>query len=170
MKNNHLDKIALVNWLLWVKKASPTLYALFKVKYPHIIEAINDKRLGFSFDWGAIGNVATKFVETALPIYAQQKQFKQQLELAKIQALAPAGFQQPVAAQTPVYQSVAVPPAVPTTNVRPTTTPNGQQILEIRIDKSQIEEVKKAEPNFDLKEYLPYIGISLVLFSLITRK
>lgn len=166
------SKQAFLNWLLWVKKKAPSLFALFKIKHPDIIEALDDKRLGFSFDWGSIANTAVKFVETALPIYQQQQQFKQQLQLAKLQITAPAQYQAVAAQQqAPQYQAVAVSPATPTTTTPPPTTPSGQQMLEIRIEKGQVPEVVQEAKNItgDLKQYLPYIGIGIGLFALATR-
>ena len=170
------DKIAFVNWLLWMRKTSPELFTLFKIKYPEIINALSDSRLGFDFDWGAILDVGKKFVETALPIYAQQKQFKQQLELAKVQMQiqAPAGFTQP-AQQVPAVtypRAVAVPVSTPTTTQLPTVSPTGQPLV-IRIDKSQIADVQagaKSIKNEELLKYLPYaLGGTALLIVLLNR-
>ena len=169
-KQSMIEKQGFINWLLWVKKTAPALYALFKLKYPAIIETLNDSRLGFDIDWGAIGDTAVKFVNAALPVYAQAQQFKQQLQLAKIQAAAPPGYQVPVSTQQ--YKEVAVPTTTPTTTSQPVTTTSGKQVLEIRIDKGQVSavasETKKAIG--DISRYIPYIGLGIGLFALLTRK
>ena len=161
------NKIAILNWLLWVQKVSPELYALFKIKHPDIVNALDDSRLGFwgAINWGTVLDVGTKFVQTAVPIYQQQKQFKQQLELAKVQAATPQWMNAPTP-PAPQYVPQAVPVSTPSTNVTPAVTPQGQQILEIRIDKGQIQQVKQEAEKVktDYTKYLPLmLGAGIVL-------
>lgn len=164
------DKEAFIRWLTWMRKVSPELYALFKIKHPEIINAIRETTMGFSLDWGSILDTGVKFVQTALPIYQQQQQFKQQLELAKLQIKAPAAFQQQQPQPQQPYAAVAVPPSTPNTSQAPVATASNQQPLVIRIDSSQLPQVKKEAEEVrggDIEKYLPYIiGGGLLFFAL----
>lgn len=152
------DKVALIRWLTWLKKVSPELYALFKIRHPDIINALGTKSLGFDFDWGAMFQTAGQFVQSALPIYKQQQQFKQQLKLAKVQAQMPASLQ--YAQQQPAQ---AVPVSTPTSTAQPKTTTSGQPIIEIKIDKGELPQVTQqvAAQKVDYMKYLPLASVAI---------
>lgn len=166
------NKLAFINWLKWMRKVSPELYALFKVEHPDIIAGLTPDGLGFwdSIDWGSIAKTATDFVGKALPIYQQNQAFKQQLELAKLQIQAPAAFQQQAPAPQQTYTPVAVPPSTPNTSTVPAPTAAGAQPLVIRIDSSQLPEVKKEAEKVksdDWQKYLPLaIGGGLLFLAM----
>lgn len=79
------NKVALIKYVNWLKKADPRLWALIKVKYPSIfLEGKTELNGWTDIDWGGIANKVVDTVSKALPVIQQQKIFDTNLKLAKM--------------------------------------------------------------------------------------
>lgn len=178
------DKLAFIRWLNWMKKASPELYALFYIRHPEIVNALNEKNLGFEIDWSGVIDVGSKFISAALPIYTQKVEFDQQLKLAKLQAQLPASLQPqnaPQYAPTFVPQNTqqqyapatqaTIKPTLTTSAQIPLSTATAKEPLVIRIEKSELKPVQNiVKEQTDFKKYIPFAIAAIVGIALISRR